>query len=201
MQHLSRDSTDPPAREQHIGAYEAEDVENAKSGDEAAFSRLFEQYNAPICAYLGCLVGNAEVGRDLAQETFLRAWRGLSGLTDTKSFKSWLFRIATNLAHSHMRRERLMSWLPWHEQRAHEEDAWIEGPEMQAETIERVHQTLAQLGTQARICLLLQLYAGFSQREIATVLAISEKSVSAYVSRGREQFRKLYYQSRGGASR
>jgi RNA polymerase sigma factor (sigma-70 family) len=93
-----------------------------------------------------------------------------------------------------MRRERFVCWLPWHEQGEYESllSHWIEGPEMQAGEVEHIRQVLAQLGPQMRICLLLQLYAGFSQREIATVLNISEKSVSAYVSRGREQFRRLY---------
>jgi RNA polymerase sigma factor (sigma-70 family) len=72
---------------------------------------------------------------------------------------------------------------------------WVEGPEMQTGEVECVRQILAQLGPQARSCLLLQLYAGFSQREIAQALNISEKSVSAYVSRGREQFRRLYRQT------
>ncbi|HLH63086.1 MAG TPA: sigma factor-like helix-turn-helix DNA-binding protein [Ktedonobacteraceae bacterium] len=48
--------------------------------------------------------------------------------------------------------------------------------------------------------MLLQLYAGFSQREIAAALNISEKSVSAYVSRAREQFRRLYRQTQGDSS-
>jgi RNA polymerase sigma factor (sigma-70 family) len=56
---------------------------------------------------------------------------------------------------------------------------------------------LAQLAPQSRTCLLLQLVAGFSQREIAESLGISEKSVSAYVSRGREQFRRAYSRMKG----
>ncbi len=194
MHDLSYNSIDPKDEPEHLVVDIAEDVKLARYGDEPAFTRLFHQYNAPICVYLACLVGNAEVGSDLAQETFIRAWKGLPGLTDELHFKSWLYRIATNLAHSYMRHERLVRWLPWHEQSNQGESpsTWIEGPEMQADEVECVRRVLAQLGPQARSCLLLQLYAGFSQREIATALNISEKSVSAYVSRGREQFRRLY---------
>lgn len=179
-------------------AGEKDSVELARKGDGPAFARLFQQYNASICNYLARLVGNDELGRDLAQETFIRAWKSLPGLTGELRFKPWLYRIATNVARSQLRHERLVRWLPWHEQEQNKETLLsIEGPEAQAGESELVCQILARLGPQARACLLLQLYAGFSQREIAAVLNINEKSVSAYVSRGREQFRQLYLQAKG----
>jgi RNA polymerase sigma-70 factor (ECF subfamily) len=176
---------------------EAGRVELARGGDGPAFAWLFHRYNAPICAYLARLVGDDELGRDLAQETFIHAWKGLPALSGELQFRPWLYRIATNTARSHLRHTRLLHWLPWHEQR---DNALLssDGPEEQAGENEQIHQILARLAPQARVCLLLQLYAGFSQREIAAVLKISEKSVSAYVSRGREQFRQLYHQTKGG---
>lgn len=197
---LSYNSTDPPGESALPSGEEIADADLARQGDGPAFARLFQRYNAPICAYLARLLGNDEVGRDLAQETFIRAWKSLPGLSGELRFKPWLYRIATNLARSQMRRERLVRWLPWHEQERHADQFLrIEGPEARAGESELVRQVLARLGPQARVCLLLQLYAGFSQREIAAVLNISEKSVSAYVSRGREQFRQLYHQAKGEA--
>ncbi len=195
---LSYNSTDSPDEPASFPGGEADCVERARAGNGLAFSWLFQHYNAPICAYLARLVGNDELGRDLAQETFVRAWKGLPGLAGELLFKPWLYRIATNVARSHQRHERLVRWLPLpgHEQEMHEQLS-IAGPEEQAGESEHVRQILARLGAQARACLLLQLYAGFSQREIATVLKISEKSVSSYVSRGREQFRQLYHQAEG----
>lgn len=173
----------------------SEVVELARLGDAGAFAALFHQYNAPICAYLARMVGNDETGRDLAQETFLRAWRSLPALTgDSFKFKSWLYRIATNLARSHMRHERLMRWLPWAEHTGLQQSA---GPEDSVSENECIRQALEQLAPQCRICLLLQVVGGFSQREIAAMLAINEKSVSAYISRGREQFRRYYRQVKG----
>jgi DNA-directed RNA polymerase specialized sigma24 family protein len=68
------------------------------------------------------------------------------------------------------------------------------GPEPGARLAEaeRIRLALATLAPQARICLLMQVEGGFSQREIAAALGITEKSVSAYVSRGREQFRRAH---------
>ncbi len=175
---------------------QVEIVQMARAGNQQAFAQLYEQYHGPICTYLAHLVGNDEVGRDLAQETFIRAWKGLPKLQDDLSFQHWLYRIATNVVHSYRRQERswLLRWLPWHD----DETAAlsIAGPEEQAGEREHIRQVLAALAPQARTCLLLQHVAGFTQREIAAILGISEKSVSAYVSRGCEQFRQRYQQTR-----
>ena len=178
------------------GTLQTEMVELARQGDARGFAALFQAYNAQICTYLARLVGNDEMGRDLAQETFLRAWKSLPSIENELRFKPWLYRIATNVARSHLRHERLIRWLPWveHESETHVEWLHVAGPEERTGEMECVERALAQLAPQCRMCLLLQLVAGFSQREIAEALGISEKSVGAYVSRGREQFRRAYRQ-------
>jgi RNA polymerase sigma-70 factor, ECF subfamily len=176
-------------------------VELARMGDGPAFRDLFQKYNGQVCTYLARLVGNDEVGRDLAQETFIRAWKSLPEIRSDAHFKAWLFRIATNIAMSHLRHARLVRWLPWQEEDivTSHIDLSVEGPEEHTGEAECVQYALAQLAPQCRTCLLLQLVAGFSQREIAESLGISEKSVSAYVSRGREQFRRAYTRVKGAA--
>ncbi|MEO8973988.1 MAG: sigma factor-like helix-turn-helix DNA-binding protein, partial [Ktedonobacteraceae bacterium] len=77
----------------------------------------------------------------------------------------------------------------------------VAGPEERTGEMECVERALVQLAPQCRVCLLLQLVAGFSQREIAEALGISEKSVGAYVSRGREQFRRAYRQMKEESER
>ena len=181
------------------GTQLVEIIEFARTGDQKAFTRLFEYYNGPICTYLAHLVGNDEVGRDLAQETFIRAWKGLPKLEGEISFRPWLYRVATNVARTYLKHERLMHWLPWADD---EKDATrnvfsVAGPEEQAGEQECIVQILATLPPQCRTCLLLQHVAGFAQREIAAILGISEKSVSVYVSRGREQFRLTYQRLKG----
>ncbi|HLL78108.1 MAG TPA: RNA polymerase sigma factor [Ktedonobacteraceae bacterium] len=197
-------SLDEPARENDAsGALLVQVVEQARGGDSQAFSALFQQYNSQICMYLARLVGNDEVGRDLAQETFLRAWQSLPSIRHDERFSSWLFRIATNTARSHLRHAKRIRWLPWQDQpdgiQSAELDRHlrVEGPETQAGDAEIVQKCLARVSPQCRVCLLLQLVAGFSQREVAETLGISEKSVSANVSRGREQFRREYHRLKG----
>jgi RNA polymerase sigma-70 factor, ECF subfamily len=175
------------------GTYE-QVVNRAQCGDRAAFALLFEHYNPRICTYLTRLVGNDELGRDLAQDTFLAAWRALPNVRDELRFAPWLYRIATNMARSHLRRLRLIHWLPWSESEANSllASASTAGPDAHAGEAERVALALKRLAPRCRTCLLLQIEGGFSQRDVADLLGISEKSVSAYVSRGREQFRQAY---------
>src|SRR5215467_68689 len=79
-------------------------IRHAREGDESAFAALVCELQGPLCTYLARLVGNDELGRDLAQETFIRAWTRLPELHEERYFKPWLYRIATNLARSHLRR-------------------------------------------------------------------------------------------------
>src|SRR6266704_194481 len=114
---------------------------------------------------------------------------------DKLAFDTWLYRIATNLAIDYLRR-RKFHWSSW--ETIENEDVpasmRIAGPEELVAEKEHVRQALAKVSLKYRTCLLLQLVADFSQRQIAAALKISEKSVSVYVSRGCEQFRVAYQQ-------
>src|SRR5947208_5278520 len=139
------------------------------------------------------MVGNDEEGRDLAQETFIKVWRALPRMNDHSHFDTWLYRIATNTAIDHLRSRKFRLPL-WKSSTGQEAFGPVitEGPEEQVEEAELVKLALAQLSPQYRACLLLQHVAGFTQREIAGALNLSEKSISIYIHRGCEQFRQAY---------
>ncbi len=187
MPPTARDPT--TSRSSEDGLRFIEIVEQARAGDKTAFDTLFQHYNARICTYLAHMVGDEEEGRDLAQETFLKAWQCLASLHNEACFDAWLYRIATNIAIDHLRRQkfRRSRWIT-----DENEDMSTAGPEERIAEMELIQQALAKVSLKYRTCLLLQLVANFSQREIATALKISEKSVSIYVSRGSEQFRLAY---------
>lgn len=195
---LSSTPSPQPASDASVTAM----AEQARAGDRAAFTALFHQYNAPICRYLARVVGNDEVGRDLAQETFFSAWRALPDLRDPARFVPWLYRIATNQAHSYLREHRTRRFLPWADPSDSQAGNYptAAGPEAQVGEAQQVAAALALLTPKYRVCLLLQLEGGFSQREIAQMLHLTEKSVSVYVSRGREEFRRAYQRLEGESS-
>src|SRR3712207_5547403 len=88
-------------------------VGQVRSGEVAAFAQLVAAYHKPITSYLYHLVRDREVADDLAQDTFLKALRALDRTPPDLNFRAWLYRIATNTAHNHHRRRRLLRWLPW----------------------------------------------------------------------------------------
>jgi len=193
MPSTARDPTTPRLFEKE--SWYIEVVEQAQAGDKLAFDTLFEYYNTRICTYLAHIVGNEEEGRDLAQETFIKAWQSIASLHNESRFDTWLYRIATNTAIDYLR-QRKFHWTRW-ETIEHEDiqaNMRIAGPEERVAETEHIKQALAKVSLKYRTCLLLQLVADFSQRQIAVSLKISEKSVSVYVSRGCEQFRVAYQQ-------
>src|SRR6201988_4234827 len=73
-------------------------VARACQGDQEAFRLIFERYSRPIISFIFDLVGNREIAEDLAQETFVRAHRGLHALREEAKLSTWLFGIAKNVA-------------------------------------------------------------------------------------------------------
>src|SRR5438067_11189017 len=79
--------------------------------DRHAFAELVKRHQSSIRACLRKLTsGNAALSDDLAQETFIQAWRNLKSFRQEARFSTWLYRIATNcwLMHARKRREELL---------------------------------------------------------------------------------------------
>jgi RNA polymerase sigma-70 factor (ECF subfamily) len=68
----------------------------ARAGDETAFGALVERYQRELQVHCYRMLGSFEDSEDLAQETFLRAWRKRESFEGRSTFRAWLYRIATN---------------------------------------------------------------------------------------------------------
>jgi len=77
----------------------------ARNGSQDAFQELVERYERPVFGLIVRIVRSAETAEDLAQETFLKAYRALSRFDAERRFSSWLFKIAHNTALDALRRE------------------------------------------------------------------------------------------------
>jgi RNA polymerase sigma-70 factor, ECF subfamily len=69
----------------------------AAAGDREAFGRLVERYQRAIYQLCYRFVGRHDEARDLAQDAFVRAWRGLRGFKGQSAFSTWLYRIGVNV--------------------------------------------------------------------------------------------------------
>lgn len=184
---------DPPANEANDVLDERDLVMRAQRGDQLAFEKLYERYNDRISRYLIRMVGNDGVGCELAQDTFLKAWENLLGLREPARFKNWLYRIATNIAYNYQNHTRLIPTIPWEEYTERSESLSICGPERLIEETELMKLVLARVSPTYRPCFILYVIEKLPQRQIADLLGIKPTSVGKYISRGKEEFRQLYY--------
>lgn len=184
-----------PSTSAHAVPIAAEIMARARKGDPDAFSYLFNMHHAQIFTYLVHLVGRREEAEDLAQETFIKAWRALNTLHDEARFGAWLYRVATTTALDHLRsqKRKKLLWLQQPEEISFEqEDEKQTRFEEQVAEEQHIQETLLRIPHQYRICLLLYYEVGCTQREIATTLKMSEKNVNVYIRRGCEHFRRIY---------
>ena len=73
-------------------------------GDQQSFCKIVNRYKSVICAITYNVTGDVSLSEDIAQETFLSAWKNLSSLRDKTKFKSWLYGIARNLSQNYLRK-------------------------------------------------------------------------------------------------
>jgi RNA polymerase sigma-70 factor (ECF subfamily) len=156
------------------------------------FERLFVEYRAAILNYLYRVVGDSATAEDLTQDAFTRAWRARDQLGLVENPRAWLYRIATNAARDHLRRRRLLAWLPLSgEATRHPHLATSSHEEMVLEG-ERMRQALLKLSPDNRIALVLFTCQECSVAEVAEALGITPEAARQRLVRARRQLREAF---------
>lgn len=158
-------------------------VERARSGDALAFDELVGLYMDKIYSYVARMVNDPSEAEDIAQETFVKAFRNLKSFRGASSFQTWLYRIASNLTidavRRRKRRENTISLDAPLEggdtgQITRElEDVTLPGPSGRLETAELqryVHAAIQELSPKLRAVVVLYELQGLSYEEIAEIL-------------------------------
>jgi len=150
-------------------------VELALAGNQAAFGALVRRYQRRLTAFLGQIVGDMELARELSQEAFIRAWGALDRYDPQYRFSTWLFRIAHNLGIDQLRRRRL-STVSLVRQDAEGEEVELAvvdaskdplGHFENRELAEAMRVAIAGLRSEYRELVLLRHFAGLSYQDIA----------------------------------
>lgn len=81
-------------------------VAAARAGDESAFAELVEGYRRELRVHCYRMLSSFDESEDLVQETFLRAWRNRESFEGRSTFRTWLYRIATNACLDYLDRNR-----------------------------------------------------------------------------------------------
>lgn len=173
-------------------------VGRAAAGDAEAFRALVERYQGRVVAFLRQLCGCPEQALDLAQETFLSAYRHLGAFRHESKFSTWLHTIALNHARSAGRRRRPVRSLDAvaaDGSRMMSEPAAAMPPVSagleHADLVRRLTAALDQLDDRYREVIVLADMNDASYEEIATALDIPIGTVRSRLHRGRLELRSL----------
>lgn len=166
-------------------------------GDLDSFNQLVLRWERPIYALAYRVIGREEDARDVAQETFLRAFRALKGFKGQAKFSSWLYRITLNLCRDWIRRQRRT---PVTQAPEGVDIIELAGEEVPSETIEElvarhevgraVGKAMSMLPEEQRTAIILKEYHGLTFQEIADLLDCPLSTVKTRLYQGLTVLRK-----------
>jgi RNA polymerase sigma-70 factor (ECF subfamily) len=168
-------------------------AQHLQNGDRAALTALVERHYDPLMGYLYRLArGDRALAQDLAQETFLHALRGIAGYTYPRSFKPWLYAIATNLARNHYTRADTRRTDNAAEE-GDQEYGVDDPPDAALLEQDEAREVIAALDTlpdHQREVIVLYFYQSLSLQAIAETLAIPLGTVKSRLSIGVKRLRE-----------
>ncbi len=152
-----------------------------------AYAVLVERYKDAIYYHCFAIVRDEDQAEDIAQESFISAYYKLDQFDQSRKFSTWLFKIATNNALTHIKRskrtvnaseEQLESIVSPHTT-----------PHRSAEHDE-LHRAIAKLSPRDQAIISLHYWQGLNFKEIAETLSKPEGSIKVWILRAKEQLRK-----------
>jgi len=174
-------------------------VERAVAGDQRAFELLVIKYQRRIERLIGRMVRDVDLVPDIAQETFVRAWRALHQFRGDAQFYTWLYRIAVNTAKKalmELKRDILVTETALHstddgdETSRHENELISEStPETELaarEIADAVNAAVAALPEDLRQAVTLREIEGLSYEEIAQIMNCPIGTVRSRIFRARD---------------
>jgi RNA polymerase sigma-70 factor (ECF subfamily) len=180
-----------------VGLTDEELVARSIGGDTECFNQLIKRWERPIYALAYRTIGREDDARDVVQETFLRAFRGLSGFKGQAKFSSWLYRIALNLCRDWMRRERRAPVVATPDgvdlvELAGEGDAAEPVDEMvvRKDLSRAVAAAMRVLSEEQRAAIVLKEYHGLTFQEIADLLGCPLSTVKTRLYQGMTVLRR-----------
>jgi RNA polymerase sigma-70 factor (ECF subfamily) len=168
-------------------------VPAAAGGDLDAFEALVRRYQSRIIGLARSYTRNTADAEDLAQEVFVRLYRSLGQFRGESLFRTWLYRIALNLARSHhARRDRQQA--VWGDSGAADGESFdpaAEAPTVEATLVRReaIERALAELPEDLREVVMLRDVHGLDYREIAQATGAPMGTVESRIFRARQRLR------------
>ncbi len=167
-------------------------IPRARNGDPHAFAVLYRNYSDYVYRRCLRLTGDPLIAEDLSQDVFVQVWRKLSTFHGQSKFKTWLYRVATNMVYTYWRRNRRTSppeqWTPRAEDKRTLERCADSGSSRLDDHV-LLRQAVSVLAPQHRAVLMLHDADGYTHEEIARILGIASGTSKSNLSRARRRIR------------
>jgi RNA polymerase sigma-70 factor, ECF subfamily len=171
-------------------------VDRARSGDRTAFDDLVRLTYTDTYTLAFRLTGDEEDARDVVQETYMRAFRGLGRFRGDAQFTTWLYRITANCANTHLGRRIRHR----HDELTDDDPLVDERPEVDPEhraenelLRSRLREALQDLPPRLRAVVVLRDVYDLPHEAIAAELGISESAAKVRLHRARRKLREALY--------
>jgi RNA polymerase sigma-70 factor (ECF subfamily) len=175
---------------------QADLVEAAKGGDRSAFDELVKTSYADVYTLAYRLTGNQEDARDVVQDTYLRAYKGLKRFRGDAQFSTWIYRITANCASTYMAKGRRQR----HDDLDDNDQLIDERPEFDPESRadaailrDRVEAALEQLPDKLRSVVVLRDIYDLTHEDIADQLGITVPAAKVRLHRARRKLREQLF--------
>ncbi len=171
---------------------EAEEIGRAQQHDHAAWLALVTHHQEAVFRMAYLLLGNADDAQDVAQETFLQAFRHLQRFDRTRPLRPWLLQIAKNRARNRRRsvRRYLATWQRWWQSPGQSAIANSSSAAAGMES-ELIWQAVQRLMVSDQEIIYLRYFLEMSVSETAATLGIAEGTVKSRLSRALRRLRTL----------
>ena len=158
-------------------------------GNRRAFDQLVVRYQSPVRRFfLHQTLGDEPLSDDLAQDTFIKAWRNIGSFRSMSSFQTWLMRIAYNVFYDYVRSRKTTSDI---DNVAEPMTNGNSNPSLQMD----LYHALSLLKPDERTCITLQLVDGYKIDQIAKITDMKEGTVKSILFRGKEKLTKYLKQN------
>lgn len=171
----------------------------AQSGDDDSFNKLVSLWYKRIYNYCYKYAGSHDLAMDITQNTFITVHEKINQLREVGSFRSWLYRIATNCCHEEMRKLRKISGYSLNDDDNETDNAHLQVRDdtknqpdsklQQQETADMILDALQTLAEEQRMVVIMKEYEGLKFREIADALEISENTAKSRLYYGLKHLR------------
>jgi RNA polymerase sigma-70 factor (ECF subfamily) len=181
---------------------ESELIEAAQSGDRHAFDEIVRRTYVDLFTLAVRLTGNEEDARDVVQDAYLRAWRGIGKFRGDAQLGTWLYRITANCASTHLSRRRRTRTEPLLAGFDPVESHLEAQPEAATEShldLVRIAEAVDALPAKLRAVVVLKDVYGLPHEAIADELGISVSAAKVRLHRARKRLRDAVYEEKRSA--